>query len=243
MTASVLTFPYQVETDPTLLRSREWLITNGLGGYASGTLLGVGTRRYHGVFIPNLPVPRGRTVLIPQLDEEAQHQNRVVTLGSAELADNNAGDGEAPFFLKEFRHEWQTPVWVFEFDGYTLEKRVAMPYGVNTVYISYKLLNGNGPLQLHLRPYIAFRRHDDVLDDPAGEGPFPITILRGRYEVYFGEGRPVMKLGLRPHAGVFVAEDKVRQNVLYRVERDRGYDYTATLHSPGYFTLTLEPEK
>jgi predicted glycogen debranching enzyme len=243
MSGPVLTFPWQPGTDPAFLRSREWLVTNGLGGYASGTLLGIGTRRYHGSFIPNLPAPRGRTVLIPRLDEEVHGPSRTAQLGGAEFADSHAGEGEAHLFLKEFRHEWQTPVWVFELDGHTLEKRIIMPYGENTVYISYELLNGDGPLQLHLRPYIAFRRHDTTLNDPPGEGPFPFMILQGRYEVHFGEGIPAMRLCLRPHCGVFVAEDQVSANVLYRVERDRGYDHTATLHSPGYFTTALERGK
>jgi predicted glycogen debranching enzyme len=240
MTIPVLTFPWQPGTDPTFLRSREWLVTNGLGGYASGTLLGIGTRRYHGLFIPNLPVPRGRTVLIPRLDEEVRGPSRRAQLGGAEFADDNAGEGEGHLFLKEFRQEWQTPVWLFEIDGHTLEKRILMPHGQNTAYIAYKLLSGDGPLRLHLRPYVACRRHDAILADPTGEGPFPFMILQGRYEVHFGEGVPALRLCLRPHSGVFVAEDKVSPKVLYRVERDRGYDHTATLHSPGYFVTTLE---
>jgi len=243
MTTPVLTIPWQVGDDPAFLRSREWLVTNGLGGYASGTLLGIPTRRYHGVFIPNLHAPRGRTVLIPQLDEVVQYDSQCAHLGGAEFADGRAGEGETQRFLSEFRHEWQTPVWVFSMAGHILEKRIIMPYGEDTVYISYRLVRGHGPVQLQLRPYVVFRRHDDLLDNPAAEGPFPLMILGGRYEVHFGEGLPALKLCLRPHCGTFVAEDKVSGNVLYRVERGRGYDHTATLRSPGYFTTTLEPEK
>ena len=86
MTAPILTFSWQPGNDPAFLRSREWLVTNGLGGYASGTLLGISTRRYHGVFIPNLPAPQGRTVLVPRLDEEVHGPSRVVQLGGAEFA-------------------------------------------------------------------------------------------------------------------------------------------------------------
>ncbi len=243
MTTPVLSIPWQVGDDPTFLRSREWLVTNGLGGYASGTLLGIPTRRYHGVFIPNLHAPRGRTVLIPQLNEVVQYDSHCAHLGGAEFADGRAGEGETQRFLSEFRHEGQAPVWVFAIAGHIIEKRIVMPYGEDTVYISYRLVRGDGPVQLQLRPYVVFRRHDDLLDNPAAEGPFPLMILGGRYEVHFGEGLPAMKLCLRPHCGTFVAEDKVTGNVLYRVERERGYDHTATLHSPGYFTTTLEPEK
>ncbi|HKA52816.1 MAG TPA: amylo-alpha-1,6-glucosidase [Candidatus Binatia bacterium] len=241
MTPPILTIPWRSEDDPAVLRTHEWLVTNGLGGYASGTLLGIGTRRYHGYLIPNLHTPRGRTVLIPRLDEEVRCRSRTVLLGGAEFADDTPAEGETHRFLKEFRYEWQTPVWVFEIDGHTLEKRVVMPYGENTVYVSYTLRGGDGPVQFHVRPYVACHRHDALPGDQAGEGPFPLMILPGRHEVHFGEGTPALKLCLRPHCGAFVAADKVSRDVLYRVERDRGYDHTATLHSPGYFTTTLEP--
>jgi predicted glycogen debranching enzyme len=72
------------------------------------------------------------------------------------------------------------------------------------------------------------------------EGPFPFTIFQGRYEVHFGEGIPALRLCLRPQCGIFVAEDRASHEVLYRVERDRGYDHTTTLHSPGYLTTELK---
>src|ERR1051325_1370036 len=106
MITPTLVVPWNSGEDPSYLRSREWIVTNGLGGYASGTLLGIGTRRYHGFFIPNLPAPRGRTVLIPRLDEEVHCHSRIVQLGGAEFAGDNPGEGETHRFLKEFRHEW-----------------------------------------------------------------------------------------------------------------------------------------
>lgn len=239
MSEPILVFPWQTGDDPALLRTREWLVTNRLGGYASGTLLGIGTRRYHGVFIPNLPAPRGRTVIIPRLDEEVHCGDRTAQLGGAEFVDGSS-EGESHLFLKEFRHDWQTPVWMFDIDGHTVEKRIVMPYGENTVYVAYTLLSG-GSVRLQLRPYLAFRRHDQPLNDSDTHEPFSFMITGGRYEVLFGERLPTLRICLRPHCGVFVAEDKVSSDILYRVERDRGYDYTAELHSPGYFVASLEP--
>jgi predicted glycogen debranching enzyme len=238
-----LVFPWQAGADPAFLRSREWLITNGMGGYASGTLLGAGTRRFHGLFIPNLPAPLGRIVVIPRFDEQVVSNGRTVQLGGAEFGDGGVA-GEAANFLQEYRHEQLTPVWRFLIDGYALEKRLVMPYRQNTVYAIYRLLSEEsdaGPVQLHLRPYIAFRRHDIPLNDPIAEGPFPLTTFRGRYEIPLGEGLPVLKLGLRPECGVFVVDNYVSDNVLYRLERDRGYDHVTRLHSPGYFSVVLNP--
>ncbi|MGH7961240.1 MAG: glycogen debranching enzyme N-terminal domain-containing protein, partial [Candidatus Binatia bacterium] len=240
MTDPILVFPWHRGTDPAFLRSREWLVTNGLGGYASGTLLGIATRRYHGPFVPNLPAPRGRTVMIPRLDEEMYCGTRKVQLGGAELADGTL-ETEGYLFLKEFRREWQTPTWVFELDGHVMEKRVIMPYGQNTVYITYTLLHG-GPVRFHLRPYFTFRMHDGALGCPA-EWPFTLTVTRGRYEVHPFEGAPAVKICLRPHCGVFVAEERSSRNVLYQVERNRGYDHQEDLFSPGYFTAELHLEQ
>jgi predicted glycogen debranching enzyme len=238
-----LVFPWKAGDDPAFLRSREWLITNGMGGYASGTLLGVGTRRFHGLFIPNLPAPLGRIVVIPRFEEQVVVSGRTVQLGGAEFGDGQVV-GETANFLQEYRHEQLTPVWRFMIDGYALEKRLVMPHRQNTVYAIYRLLSESsdaGPVQLHFRPYIAFRRHDIPLNDPIAEGPFPLTVFRGRYEIPLGEGLPVLKLGVRPECCVFVVDNYVSDNVLYRLERDRGYDHITRLHSPGYFSVPLNP--
>ena len=236
-TEPILTFPWSAGEDPTFLRTREWLVTNGLGGYASGTLLGIGTRRFHGLFIPNLPAPCGRTVLIPRLDEEVHSDQGTVHLGGAEFVDGHT-EGNVADFLTEFRNDWQTPVWRFTIDRRTIEKRLIMPHGQNTVYVMYTLLDGD-PVRLHIRPYVTFRQHGASLDDPSTHGPYLLTILSGRHEIHFGDGLPALRMCLRPECGVFVAEEKVEHEVLYRIERDRGYDYTATLYSPGHFTAEL----
>jgi len=241
MAEPTLVFPWQFGKDFTFLRSREWLVTNGLGGYASGTLLGMATRRYHGLFTPNLPAPRGRVVMIPRLDEEVHCGPRSVWLGGAEFADGKT-EGDGYLFLKEFRREWQTPVWAFEIDGRTLEKRVIMPHSQNTVYIDYRLLSG-APVRLDLRPYVTFRQHDGPLVCSAAECPFSLLITRGRYEIHPFDGAPALKLCLRPRCGVFVADEQASREVLYRVERDRGYDHTEDLFSPGYFTTEILPEQ
>ncbi|HQV46333.1 MAG TPA: glycogen debranching enzyme N-terminal domain-containing protein, partial [Nitrospira sp.] len=82
-----LSVPLEQLQDSDALLSREWLVTNGLGGYASGTLLGAPTRRYHGMFVPDLPSPWGRTVMIPRLDEEVVVEGESVLLSGIEFED------------------------------------------------------------------------------------------------------------------------------------------------------------
>jgi predicted glycogen debranching enzyme len=220
------------------LRSREWLVTNGLGGYASGTLLGTPTRRYHGIFIPNLPSPRGRTVMVPRLDETVATGSVEARLGGAEFADGTAeGDGDR--LTREFRLDCRTPTWRYEVGGVLLQKRITMPHAQNTVYVEYRLLEGDR-VRVDLRPYVTFRQHDDPLGVPP-EWPFSLTVARGRFEVHAYEGAPPLRLALRPRAGLFVVDERVSRDVFYRVERDRGYDHVEDLYSPGRFTLELRP--
>ena len=118
---------------------REWLVTNGLGGYASGTVAGVVTRRYHGLLIAALPAPFGRYVMLNHLLERVRLPSRRVTwLGDEdEVAGPNAADRRG--HLVEFRLELGLPVWRYEVGGFVIEKRVVMPHGQNTVHVSYTL--------------------------------------------------------------------------------------------------------
>src|SRR6266576_3266799 len=99
------------------LITREWLVTNGLGGYASSTVVGVVTRRYHGLLVASLPAPLGRMVMLNHLLERVRlPDRRVVWLGDeAEVAGSNAAD--RPGHLIEFRLELGLPVWMYQIDG------------------------------------------------------------------------------------------------------------------------------
>jgi predicted glycogen debranching enzyme len=222
--------------DPSKLLAKEWLVTNGLGGYASGSLLGVATRRYHGVFVPDLP-GRGRTMMVPRLDETVEQGAHSVLLSGAEYADGRL-DCEGVRWLKNFRRDFQTPVWVFDIAGSVLEKRIVAPHGQNTIYVQFVLTKGPS-IRLKLRPFVTYRLHDAGLSK--GEaGPFPITVMHGQYEVTLPDGAPPLKLCLRPQCGVFVTDDLLAIDVSYRVDRDRGSDHTEELFSPGYFTVDLQ---
>ena len=118
---------------------REWLVTNGLGGYASGTVAGVVNRRYQGLLIASLPAPLGRLVMLNHLLERVRLPNHhVAWLGDEDAV---AGPNTADRFehLVEFRLELGLPVWRYQLPGATIEKRILMPYGQNTVHVTYRL--------------------------------------------------------------------------------------------------------
>ena len=132
-------------SDPARLLSREWLVTNGLGGYAAGTLAGVITRRYHGLLIAALPAPLGRLVMVSQLGERLRLPGGRVHWLSGEERQGGTLYVEGANRLREFRLEAGLPVWTFEIDGYMLEKRLLLPRFQNTVLVTYTLLRGDGP--------------------------------------------------------------------------------------------------
>ncbi|CAE6727390.1 amylo-alpha-1,6-glucosidase [Nitrospira defluvii] len=244
-----VTLPHQVVTlslprdcvqDEECLLAREWLVTNGLGGYASSTLLCAPTRRYHGLFVPDLPSPWGRTVMIPRLDEVVLADAGSVYLSGVEFEDGRV-DGDLPAVLQEFVRHGQTPVWRYHVAGRRVEKRVLMPYGHNSVYVEYRLLEGN-PVHIHVRPFVTFRMLDAALHE-AKQPPFPLTAVEGRYEMQLCDGAPPLKLCLRPSCGLFVADARLSHGVCYRLDRDRGSEHLENLSSPGYFQADVTREQ
>ncbi|MGH8237742.1 MAG: glycogen debranching enzyme N-terminal domain-containing protein, partial [Steroidobacteraceae bacterium] len=169
------------DRDPLELRRREWLITNGLGGYASGTIAGIPTRKYHGLFVPNLAAPKGRHIMISRCDESVLTPTGQLYLGGAEFADERFV-GDSHRYLKEFRLDHRIAVWTFELDDVVLEKSVVMVHDQNTVCVQYRLLSG-APLDLQIRPFVAFRRHDATPTSTPGAA-FAVEVRRGRHEIH-----------------------------------------------------------
>ncbi|HEY1376043.1 MAG TPA: glycogen debranching enzyme N-terminal domain-containing protein, partial [Gemmataceae bacterium] len=137
---------------PEPLLSREWLVTNALGGYASGTVAGVPTRRYHGLLIAALPAPLGRCVMLGQVTELVRLRNgKVIRFGGEEFAGGRL-DLHGAEHLAEFRLEGGLPVWRYAAHGIVFEKRLMLTHHQNTVFVNYRLIEGDGPVRLKLRP-------------------------------------------------------------------------------------------
>src|SRR6476620_4827595 len=216
----------------------EWLVTNGLGGYASGTVAGVVTRRYHGLLVASLPAPLGRMVVLNHLLERVRLEGgRVAWLGDeSQVAGPNAIDRGG--HLVEFRLDLGLPVWVYDFDGLRIEKRLLMPHGHNTTHLTYRLLSGKGPIRITLRPSIHFRSYEA----PVTEGsslPYSVGATKNRYEVCAGPGLPVLRLRLYGERAALTLDEVGSTDVPYVMEQLRGYESVGSLWSPGYFRVDL----
>jgi predicted glycogen debranching enzyme len=213
---------------------REWLVTNGLGGYAAGTVAGMLTRRYHGLLIASLPAPLGRTLMLNHLLERVRLPGRgVVWLGDQdEVAGPNATDSTE--CLKEFRLELGLPVWVYEVDGFTIEKRILMPYGQNTVHVTYRVVRGGGVVRFNLRPSVQYRGYEAPVDASLVQA-YTIAARGQQYEISAGEGWPTLRLRLVGARAALTLDERGWSGVPYYMEEARGYESKGPLWSPGYF--------
>lgn len=220
---------------------REWLVTNGLGGYASSTVAGVCTRRYHGLLVAALPAPLGRTVMLNHLMEQVRLPNgRTVRLGGEQHADGKL-ELHGIEFLREFRLEAGLPVWRWEIDDWALEKRVLLLHEQNTVHVSYCLAGGEGTLRLKLRLAVHFRPHDDRVSTTF-DGPYALKAIGDRYEIADESNLPPLRFRVHGRHAAFTVEAQRTQPLLYWVEEDRGYDARGELWSPGHFRIDLSPD-
>ncbi|MGZ3382796.1 MAG: glycogen debranching enzyme N-terminal domain-containing protein, partial [Isosphaeraceae bacterium] len=220
-------------------QQREWIVTNGLGGYASGTVCGVPTRRYHGLLIAALRTPLSRTMMLNQLHEQVVGvDGEPVVLVPGALAGRPQHESKGR--VVEFRLEMGLPVWRIEAAGITLEKRLLIPHLQNTVHVSYRLVEGKNvsAVGLHLRPLVHFRSHDGPVDC-SHPGPYRLTAWDNRYEISAGQGIPPLRMTLDGNSAAFTLDAARSAEILFSLEAQRGYESTGDQWSPGFFHVEL----
>src|ERR1700722_12957370 len=146
---------------------REWLVTNGLGGYASGTIAGILTRRYHGLLIAALQPPGGRTLLVSKFDEVLSYDGHNYKLGATRWSDGSISP-QGFRLIERFRLEGTTPVWTFACADALLEKREWMEHGENTTYVQYTVLRASGPVRLSAKVLVNWRCYHCLTHAPEG---------------------------------------------------------------------------
>jgi predicted glycogen debranching enzyme len=220
---------------PSGLR-REWLVTNGLGGYASGTLAGVSTRRYHGLLVAALAPPVGRTVLVGGLVEWVAYDGHRYPLCTHEWGGGTI-DPHGYRHLQSFHLEGMLPVWIYAFGDALLEKRVWMAARANTTYLRYRLVRGSRGVGLEITPLVTYR---DFHALTSGRGWAP--------EVEAGSGGATIRaragavpFRLQAVGGLFAPGGEWYWNFLHREETVRGLDDRADLYAPGSFRAHLPP--
>ena len=216
---------------------REWLVTNGIGGFAAGTVAGVVTRRYHGLLVAALAAPLGRIVMLNHVLERLRLADGTQRwLGDEdEVAGPNAVDREN--HVVAFAMEMGLPVWTYRIGPLLIEKRVLMPYQQNTVHVTYRLLQGEGRVRLTLRPSVHFRSYEAPVN-AASSKHYWLSAVGSRYEICASD-QPTLRMSIHGQKPGLMLEEKGTSEVPYEMERNRGYESTGTLWSPGYFRADL----
>jgi predicted glycogen debranching enzyme len=216
--------------------SREWLVTNGIGGYASGTIAGLLTRRYHGLLIAALNPPLGRTLMLTKLDETALYDYQTYPVYTNRWLDKAVGS-QGYLHLESFCLEGMVPVWRFACADAILEKRVWMQQGANTTYIQYILLRATKPLTLTLKTLVNYRDHHS----DTRSSDWKTTVDRVKQGLCITAFPGATPLYLLANAATILPAHEWYKNFDLAVERSRGLcDREDHLHA-ATFTTTLHP--
>jgi predicted glycogen debranching enzyme len=215
----------------------EWLVSNGLGGYAFGSVQGPPLRRFHGLLIAAHPAPVGRVLLLHALEETVHFDD-----GTTVALRPGRGAGEHAE-LAEFFLQAGLPRWTFQLrDGICVEQSLLMPHGQNTVHVRYCLTGPTTPARLTIRPWLDFRPHEGSLDGEQRRRYEARELSPARCEFTTEGADLVLRMQMEgPVEESFDAAAADWHDVPYDVERERGYDHRGSAHAPGVFVATLHP--
>jgi predicted glycogen debranching enzyme len=230
----------QLKKDKTLLRDfkeaikHEWLETNGLGGWASSSIIGCNTRRYHGLLVVAPPNHTERMVLVSKLEETITINNEQFDLGVNNYGGVIHPDGNQHqvSFTKDF-----FPQFVYHAGGVILEKTIAMVHGENTTLIIYNVLDTQQPFTLELLPLLSVRRYHGLIranNAVHRDALFSNDVFRTK--VYDDTPEIFIKV---PRAE-YRHDPNWWYHFNYDMEKERGLDFVEDLFAPGEFSLTLQ---
>jgi predicted glycogen debranching enzyme len=216
--------------------SREWLVTNGIGGFASGTIAGLLTRRYHGLLVASLEPPVGRTLLVTKIEETANYAGQSFSLG----ANRWRGGALAPqgwVNIERFRLEGTIPAWTFALSDARLERRVWMQPGANTTFVRYSLTQASALVELTFKFLVNYRDYHGATHagdwrmqiDPVAHG-LRVTAFDGAVPFY-----------LLSDTAIAAPAHEWYRNFDLAIERERGLDDSEDHLLAGTFTATLAP--
>jgi predicted glycogen debranching enzyme len=216
---------------------REWLETNGLGGFASSTIVGLNTRRYHGLLVAALKPPVERFVLLSKLEETLFIEGQPFDLSANRYPGVVHPQGFR--YLKQFRLD-PFPIFTYEIEGVEIEKTVFMVHGENSTVVQYELTKNNHPerpknLLLEIRPLVAFRDYHGTTHENGAINP-AVEQRPGLATVAPYQGLPSLHLS---HNAVELRKTgDWYQNFEYEVERERGLDFSEDLFN--HFVLRFD---
>jgi len=217
---------------------REWLVTNGIGGFASGTVSGNLTRRYHGLLIAALNPPVGRVQLVTKLEETASYEGVNYALATNRWA-SGAVEPKGYLNIESFRLEGTSPVWRFALGDALLEKRIWMRLGENSTYVQYSLLRGSRSLRLQLQAVVNYR--DFHSNTHAGDWQMKVEPVSHGIRITAFDG--AIPFYILSAGAAFEPRHEWHRNCFLPMERYRGLDDQEDHLLAGISTAELAPNQ
>ncbi|QJB56828.1 amylo-alpha-1,6-glucosidase [Pseudodesulfovibrio sp. zrk46] len=217
---------------------REWLDTNGIGGYASSTVINCHTRKYHGLLIASLKEPRGKFVLLSKVEASLVHEDLEFNLSTNKYPGVYHPTGHQ--FVEEFE-QGLYPSITYRIGDAVIRKSMMMVRGKNTTLLCYELLEGKVKPLLRIRPLLAYRDIHTLTRENMFLRPKSYPEKNGR-KIQPYEGMPPLYMATNRNSEFFPGP-KWSLNVEHLMERDRGFDYQEDLFCPGMFETTLRKGK
>jgi predicted glycogen debranching enzyme len=211
---------------------QEWLLTNGLGAYASSTVVGCNTRRYHGLLVAATLPPVGRVMALNRVGEMLHVDGTLFELSVNQFGHEFHPRGDQ--YLKSFELDNGLATWVYDVDGVRVTKQVLLAWMKNLAGVRYTVEAPAGrKVQLRLQPFVSLRDFHSLLHD---EVKFDVRPAADAVEV----SRDGHRVHLRADAGTFEHKEEWWHRHTYAIETDRGLDDTEHLFAPGHFVLDLK---
>jgi predicted glycogen debranching enzyme len=213
---------------------KEWLLTNGLGGFSSSTIIGANTRRYHGLLVASLEPPVRRHLILSKIDENITIDGESNNLYSFKTPD---------YTMRGYLHLQRviidyTPTFIYSVGNVFIEKKISLVHGENTVVIVYRILNGNSCMRLKLTPLVNFRDYHHI----SSRLHMGFTVAAYDKGIVVTPDSTDIKINIFCSDGSFIGQDNSWfLNMDYAVERERGLQSTEDHYIPGYFEVMAKP--
>lgn len=215
----------------------EWIITNGLGGYAASSIIGANTRKYHGLLVAPLTPPARRFLVLSKLDESIEIVNKKYNIYT-NIGKDYVTDG---YKYQKYFEKSEIPVYYYEIEDVKIKKSICMQYGKNTVIVQYNIKNGEYNSKLTLAPVVNFRdfhttntNHNfklkqnnvntklKLIIDKYNEFPIYMKVSEGKYIKHY---------------------DDIFKNMFYIEEEKRGFCAEEDHIVPGRYEIEIKPNE
>jgi predicted glycogen debranching enzyme len=216
---------------------KEWLITNGIGGYSSSTIIGANTRKYHGLLVAPLTPPARRFLILSKLDESIEINEKKYDLYTNICKEYISRGYE---YQEEFRKEY-VPIFKYKIGTTEITKVICMEYGKNTLGVYYKIKNGENKAKLTLAPIINFRDFHTTNTDHEFNLSQSINKNKVKIVVDLNSQTPIY---MNLSEGIYIKHENDNfKNMFYIEEEKRGFEAEENHAVPGRYEIEINPEE